>query len=399
LAPGLPRLSLAAWRRFDSLATATTAPAAFEPSSDNLWARVQQAADSLPERPLRVFTLATQRSFRGTRPALPAAVRWQVVPLSDSSTWLQAAYQVGPDSLRLLLGTSNEAATTFRTATVATPPSSGALRVAGFSSLRYEARSDGAVLRLANSHAVPVQAAAFRLAIYHDAAHAHDASYLRAALRAASLGLPTPPLLTVSTTPPTESRQLDWLFWLSDAPVPAAWQAQVKQGLHLWREASVAGIPTTATLAYQSAQPIRLLRRDTLGSSRSSTTLWADGLGQPVLTRVAQGQGATYHLHTRLHPAWSELGSSAELPTLLLPLLQPEASAVADLPQDRRTLAPSQVFAASQTAALAPTRTTIAHEPTTNNLRAWAVALAALLFGLERWLARRRVAPISSATV
>jgi len=401
LASGLPRLSVAQWRRFDSLATATNAPSAFKPSPDNLWSRVQQAAESLPDRPLRVFTLASQRAFQGTRPVLPTTIRWQTVPSLDSSSWLQAAYKLPTaDSLRLVVGSSNEAATTFRTMVVAVPAASGReIRVASLPLLRYEARSSGqAVLRLESGEIVPVQTTALHLAIYHDAAHTQDAKYLRAALRAASLGLPTAPLVTVSTTPPTGGQHLDWLFWLSDAPLPAVWPGRVSQGLHLWQEAPAASIATEATLAQPSAQPIRLLRRDTLAALQVGAALWTDGLGQPVLTCAARGQGASYRLHTRLHPTWSELGSSPELPTLLLNVLQPEPLTSADSTHDRRSLAASQIVAPSQTAAVL-TRTATTNRPSQSDLRPWIVVLAALLFGLERWLARRRLVSSPSATV
>jgi len=399
LAPSLPMLSATQWRHFDSLATTVNTLRSFEPSSDNLWARVQQAADSLPERPLRVFTFASQHSFQGTRPALPAAVRWQTVPQpnSDAQPWLQAAYKLSADSLRLLLGTSNEAATTFRTVAVRVPAAGEELRVAGLPTLRYEARSGGqAVLRPVSGRAVPVQTAALRIAIYHDAAHAQDAKYLRAALRAASLGLPAAPALTVSTTAPTSGQQLDWLFWLSEAPVPAAWQKSVAAGLQLWQEASAPGIATEAMLAQQaSLQPIRLLRRDTLTAS-AGTALWSDGLGQSVLTRAAEGKGARYHLHTRFHPAWSELGSNAELPALLLPLLQPDPLQAGPITNDRRTLAPTQVFT-TQHLAPSPTHST-ANRPRQSDLRPWVILLAALLFGLERLLVRRRAAALATTS-
>jgi hypothetical protein len=400
LAPRLPLISPAAWRRFDSLATATSGPSTFEPAPDNLWARVQQAADSLPERPLRVFTLATQHRFQGTRPALPATVRWQTVPAPDSSGWLQAAHQTSAtDSLRLLVGASNEAATTFRTVALAPAAAvGGALRVAGLPPLRYEPRLNGpALIRPATGAAVPVRNTALRLAIYYDGSHAQDAQYLRAALRAASLGLPLAPLLTISTTPPSTNQPLDWLFWLSDTPLPAAWQARVRQGLHLWQEAPSPGFPTEATLA--SASPVRLLRRDTLRTPESGSTLWADGLGRPVLSRLVQGQGAGYQLHTRLHPAWSELASSAELPGLLLPLLQPEQLTLADSRHDQRSLDATQIVAGRQAVAPSRAQTTTRDPLPSTNLRPWVVVLAALLFGLERWLARRRLALSSSATV
>lgn len=393
LAPGLRHLSSAAWRRLDSLAATQTGPGRAGPDAlpaDNLWARVAQAADSLPGRPLRVFTPPGQRWFAGNRPPLPARVTWQTVPVADSGRWLQAVTQVR-DSLHLVLGQGDEAATWFRTVRLAVPRAATAsLTVPGLPPVQYRRDAAGrAGLRVApdtTTHAVMTTPVA--LYIYHDAAHAADARYLAAALRAAGLGLGLPPRLTVAPVPPPAAAPLTWLFWLSAAPVPAHWQQRVPQGMQLWQDAPAPGVATlvTLTLPDPAAAPIRLLRRDTL-ATKNDVPLWTDGFGRPVLTSRAQGRGLVYHLHTRLHPAWSELTDRAELPALLLPLLQGRPAAAR---ADYRSLASRQIQVAADPAtpprAAAPV---VAERGNVADLRPWLVLLIGLLFGLERWLARR----------
>ncbi|QNP53523.1 hypothetical protein H9L05_08150 [Hymenobacter qilianensis] len=143
---------------------------------------------------------------------------------------------------------------------------------------------------------------------------------------------------------------------------------------------------------------IPVLRRDTAAILPPSTAVWTDGSGQAVMSRRTEGRGQVYTLHTRLNPAWSGLPDSPELPALLLELLQPSAPTLDLARNDQRVIAPSQVQAAiqrsSDSSENAPRKAVRPAPDTFTDLRAWAVLAAALLFGLERLLARRR--PISS---
>ncbi|RZK61829.1 MAG: hypothetical protein EOO59_04100, partial [Hymenobacter sp.] len=257
LSRGLPLVSAAAWRadslgqRPDSLSLDD------EPTTAGFyWARIGQAADTFAGQPLRVLTPATLRGAEGTHPRLPANVTWQPVPLAAESTWLQAAAST-PDSLRLLLGYSTERQTTFRTVRVARPGAGQRVVGAGIS-LRYDLAKNGSpqLQPLAAAPAdsgratpaVPVQPAVLRVWIHATPAYAADARYLRAALRAASLGLPGALALTVAPTLPDTAAAPDWLFWLAAEPVPAAWRGRVRRGLHLWQSAAGPGVADTTGL-------------------------------------------------------------------------------------------------------------------------------------------------------
>jgi hypothetical protein len=399
LATGLPAITPAEWQA-DSLGR----PSAGRGLAGNslYWSRIQQATDSFPGQPLHVVTPAALRGLGGAHPHLSASLTWQTIPPRTATTWLQAA--ASADSLRLLLGRSDEKQTTFRAVRVARPQPGTTLTVAGLPPLRYELSQGRSQLRplptAADSGpaapAVPVQAGPLRGWLYAPAAAAAEARYLRAALRAAAAGLAVPLALTVSPTPPDTALALNWLFWLGDGPVPAAWRRRVPHGLHLWQEATVAGVADTATLATAEtagAAPIRLTRRGRQPGPAGSQPRWADGRGRAVLTELRQGQGISYQLATQLNPAWSTLADSPALPALFLDLLAAEPELGIDsalTAHDQRRLDPTQLPARPTRLAASQQALPVAYHFL--DLRPWLLLLGALLFGLERWLAQRRTA-------
>ena len=287
---GFPRLPAPTWARLDSVPGA--ADSLLPAPAENLWARAQQAADSFPKRPLRVFTTARLAAFAGARPALPTRLRWQLVPTADSARWLQAAALVGADSLRLLVGRSTEEQTGFQTITMKKPLANQIAPVAGLPALRYLATDSGAVLQSAGREAVAVRAAPVRVWLRADAGHATEARYWRAAVQAASIGFAAPLRLTSSA-----DAAPDILLWLTDAPVPARQRQRVAQGMQLWRTGTGAGRAVVSQLTPPAAAPVSLLRLDTVRTA-AAELLWTNAAGRAVLTRQAAGRGAEYRLHT-----------------------------------------------------------------------------------------------------
>jgi hypothetical protein len=302
----------------------------------------------------------------------------------------------------LLLGHSTERQTTFRTVAVARPAAGQKLIGQSLPPLRYETPSNGQpqVQPLPATPAdsgqalaaVPVRPAALRVWVYTTPAYAEDARYLRAALRAASAGLPGPLALTVAPTLPDPASAPDWLFWLSAAPVPEAWRGRVSQGLHLWQTAAGPGVADTTALAaltLDEAAPVNIWQRANQPVSAAAEPLWTDGQGRTVLGRRAQGQGAFYQCTTRLNPTWSELPDSPALPALLLSVLRPDPTGpeLARLSaHDQRRLDPAQLPTPAAKVAGPPAPTAFR----LLDLRPWVVLAAGLLLALERWLARRR---------
>ncbi|WBA41363.1 BatA domain-containing protein [Hymenobacter canadensis] len=399
-APNFRPISATAWQQPDSLALLRPTAGGLP---DDYWLRARQAADSFPGRPLRVLSGAALPHFRGARPALPARITWQTVPLPDSSIWLAQAGQLSTDSLRLLVGSSQEEGTTFRMVRLARPRSSGSLAVAGLPGLRYQAGSP-ARLQQAGQPAVPVQTEPLRVVLYADGRHAAAARYLRAALQAVAPGLARPLEIRTMTPAADLSTSPDWLFWLSDQPVPAAWLARARQGGHLWQETAAAGASVAtrlhlAGLLPDAAAPVDVLQLDTSRTPTNQTVIWQTGTGQPVLLREAAGRGSRYLLRTRLQPAWTSLPETAALPTLLLHLLRTESTdaplfAARPALAERRQLDARQLGAEPwQPVSRLPAQGKLQlPPPLLVDVRAWVVLAALLLFALERGLAYRRAA-------
>jgi hypothetical protein len=397
LGQGLPLVSAAAWRA-DSLGQPL--PMADSVGADNAafyWPRIQMAADTFAGQPLYVLTSARLAAMQGSHRPLPSNVTWQTLPLPTETTWLQAAAGTA-DSLYLLLGHSTERQTTFNTTRVTRPQMGQALAIPGKLALRYQlnANSIQPISTPADSGhiqpAVPVQRAALRVWVYAPPAYAAEARYLRAALRAASAGLPGPLALTVAATLPSSPAATDWLFWLPATPVPAAWRAQVLRGLHLWQAPAGLGTPDTTLLVAPEVDPelpVTSWRRAALAAPAGTETLWADAQGRPLLTRRALGQGTMYQAATHINPTWNTLADNPALPALLLDILQP-APAGAELARfqahDQRRLDVGQLPIVKRGAS----STTVPPAFRLLDLRPWLVLLAGLLLALERWLASRR---------
>ncbi|QIX61710.1 hypothetical protein HER32_11185 [Hymenobacter sp. BT18] len=382
LRAGFPLVAPAAWARLDS---GLTVVAELPRQPENTWMRVQQAVDSFPNRPLRVFTSATRGQFQGRRPLLPPQVQWQLVPVADSSTWLQSAYQPRPDSLYLVLGRSTDEQVTFRPLRLAFP-ASGTLRVPGLGAWRRQPYQGGAYL-LSATDTVLIRQRPIRAWLRADAAFGEDARFLRAALRAAAIGLTAPLQLTVSGQDPPAAMELDWLFWLSTAPLPRA------QAVQTWQFPTDAGRAVTGRFQpFPDAPEISFTRVSRVSAASTQQVLWADGAARPLLTVEQQGHQQHYRCYTRLHASWSTLGNTPELPELLLPLLQQPSSV--PLRYDRRLLPSSQISVVDSTP------TTVRELPASAHyldLRPWLAVAAAFLLGLERWLSSRQAATSQSS--
>lgn len=356
-----------------------------------LWSAVRQAADSLPNRPLVVLAPLTLDAFAGTRPALPAAIRWVPLPTPDSAAWPVAAWRPRPDSLVLLLAAGSESGVSFRRVRRPWPTSGGPITGLGPGvEVAFDAaRSQFTTARGPSARQVlPLLTRPIRLAVSYDAAHAASARVLGAALRAAGSVLPLAPRLTISSAVPTPSDSLNWLFWLREAPVPAEWSGRVAAGLRLWQEAPGQGAAVAGSFGIPgNAAPIQVRRLDTTGQ-KTALAAWPLATGELLLSARTSGAGTWYRLHTRLDPAWSELADSPELPALLLPLLLP-ASAPTSSPDPRpMPIRQLQGQTVAATAAVGPAPATPGR-----NLAPWAAAAAGVLFALERLLAARRLSP------
>lgn len=372
----------------------TTGPAPARLTTDtvlvaapNLWNTVQLAADSLPGRPLVVVAPLSVAAFRGTRPALPAAVRWLPLPPPDSSSWPVAAWRTGSDSLMVLVASGSEAAVSYQRIRVRQPAANQPLGGNwGGAEIRLTKPTELLVTEHGRRRTLPLLRRAPRWHLSHDAAHAASARVLAAALRAVAPTLPLRPRLVVSTSEVLPPDSLDWLFWLHDAPLPARWATNPT--VRIWQEAEAATKPFATEFQPAASPETSLIFRLDTASGAGAVPVWTTAAARPLLSLRPPGR---YRLHTRLATPWSTLADSPELPALLLPLLLPPAPA--GFQPDSRQLALRQLRGPVATAAQGPAPTA-PRRP----LAPWLVLAAGLLFGLERLLATRRNRSVQAAT-
>jgi hypothetical protein len=387
---GFPLVPAAAWLRPDSAYPASPKP---QPV-DNLWARLQQATDSFPQGRLWAFTSARLRNFQGARPALSRRLVWTALPLDDSTTWVQAAFRPLATTLTLLLGHSAEDRTTFRTIT--RPVSSQPIAVPGLGNWQYQASADRTLL-VSPTDTLPVQTDAWRVWVREAPAYAEEVRHVRAALRVAALGVAMPLQLVVSAEAPPAAQPLDWVFWLTDAPLPAQLKTRMATGLNVWQVATGPGKAVATHFApFPEGPVVSVQRRGEAVAMSRALTLWADATGLPLLTYIPAQKGGHYQLHTRFQAGWSELGETAELPALLLPVLYPKPALHAA--HDFRTLPPSLLQRFEDTA---PATQTIAKSPVELDLRVWWILAAGILWAIELLVASRhsRVSAVNTSAV
>ena len=223
--------------------------------------------------------------------------------------------------------------------------------------------------------------------ILHAPDRAEDARYVSAALHALSQAGPRPLTVTVTPLPAAASPTpvADWTFWLADQPVPTALAAHAA---NLLSDAPADAATNSAPgwIIPQpgvSGPPVRLWRRALF---IEGSPVWTDETGAPLLTLAHGGHGAHWRFGSRFHPAWNDLPLGPALPASLRGLLagpfHPPVAATNPSLADPSQCLPSDRPATVAAPLLAP--------PEVQDDPSFLWKLAALLFGLERFLSHRR---------
>ena len=352
-------------------------------SSGNYWGLLPALAERhpQPQDSVWLFTSDQQRHFAGAPAPLQENIQWIPVALEGATKWIQAAFATGSDSIQLTMGHSTRAGTTFsRTRILANVPSTN---IQGLQ-VRLVPQGDSlwAAWGSSDVHRVLVRRQPLQITIAHDKGQ-QEARYLQAAIKAIShyTGIPMA-VQAVPAAAPSAAIPFDWLFWLSGEEVPQAWVQQVEeQGNNLWIQPAAEPTATTAKLT-TAGGAVKLHRLAKTVSSGNNTSVWHSSEGEAVLTRQPMGRGNVYYFRSGFSPAWSQLGQSALLPELLLPMLLPQQAAST---YDARALEEVQLKPIIQ-AVKAPESQKEQQYP----LLPWVVLLAFLLFLAERFITSKR---------
>lgn len=330
-----------------------------------------------------LFTSAGMRHFSGERPAVSFPLTWITLPTGEPTQWLQEAFLTLNDSLEIIIGYSDAQGTRFRKQRTGLPKENTVIRKTGFPDLTFSRQEPSSWVEWKgeNPSRVPVQQSAQHLIIYYQASRTKDVRYLKAALESWLDYSGRKYQMEVTEKTPDPAQPVDWIFWLSDEPVPKSIGLKMAEGLKLFQDGNS---NTTRTLLTQLivpglATPLNLYRQDTL--RKTGQSIWKNNFGQTVVTFSPQGKGGIYYFHSRLHPDWSEIPESPVFPQLIGLLLNPTSARELDL-LDARTLDESQIR---------PVRVSKKMETGPKVVRQTDARpvigfLALLLFGLERWI-------------
>ncbi|MFD2246851.1 BatA domain-containing protein [Pontibacter ruber] len=351
----------------------------------NHWALLPAMAQHYPQPQDSVwlFTSDQQRHFKGAPTAMQQNIIWIPVALEATTTWLQAAIKIGPDSIQFILGNSTREGTTFSRIRSAFSDQAQSINVGAGRQVRLQQQGDSLWVHMQkDEQKVFVRNKPLRVSIVSGKAQQADVKYLQAAIQAISnyTGIPiTMKPVAITASPDTAAA---WLFWLSSEELPQTWKQQVQQqGTRVWLQKAEKPATTTAHFASAGGN-IKLRQLSKIIASDRYTSLWLTSSGEPLLTKQPLGKGAIYHFRSGFSPRWSQLGQSAQLPELLLPLLLPQAAASV---YDVRALDEEQLKPTVKTL-----QESIKQESQQSHLIPWLVLAAFILFLAERLIATKR---------
>ncbi len=367
-------------------------------TEENLWSLLREVDRLAPQTPLWIFSPNRLTSVRGERPALQPTVNWHAVPSTQRNRWIQEARLTPNDSLFVVIGASDAEQIVLARYDLKAPAQRMILSNPDMPVLEaippHQKRMYA--LRLVEQDTNPADnhfeilpdSDRVTVAILHDSQRRDDARYVQSALEAVaefnrmSIDIKMCPIRGNEQS----SMSFDVAFWLSEQPLSEAWHERITQGLILISDAG--GMPYEQSESWMvmsdvSLENIPRLRRR-VAPIRQGLSLWTDGFGEPLLECERRGKGWHYRFYSRFHPAWNDLVLSPVFPEWALSLLQRDNSIAPG--SDQRRISAAQLLPAQKTVARASLPDAASHPL---HIPFW--ILAAILFGLERWMAERKL--------
>ena len=171
-----------------------------------------------------------------------------------------------------------------------------------------------------------------------------DSRYLKAAFDAIREFSKINIRLSVTNESSTIKEKQDWLFRLSDEPLP---HEENNKNVLVYERGTMRNSTSWIRIADDMAfSPVELYKTIFTGNAEndSMTTIWQDGFGHPVLSLEKKKATAYFHFYSRFNPDWNGLVWSHSFPDLLLALLKREEIKTAfRTSQDKRIIDAKQL--------------------------------------------------------
>ncbi|MDB5263088.1 MAG: hypothetical protein JWQ14_2369 [Adhaeribacter sp.] len=305
-------------------------------SNINYWALAKAVNHHFPRAQEHLILTDNQLGhFAGKRPVSSHSSRWLTIPLNRTdSLFVQEAFQYHPDSLKVVIGQRNTGGVRFANFSFPIAATGQTLTPAGLPPLVYARKPNQEFISFQNSpEQVPVRKTRINISLFYDKDRQQDSKYLRAALAAVSDYAGRPINLTqISVARKINFKDTNWLFWLSDQPLPATIQKEINKGLVIFKDAPATQKFGAANYITMAQLPVNIpLSQQVLMVQKAGSSVWQNNFGELVLAYKAIGKGGLYTFSSRFNGQWNNLPESSFFPELLSNLILPETKIRRDL--------------------------------------------------------------------
>ena len=278
------------------------------------WTLLQELNEQVPaELPVYLFTNNQLKRFHGTRPEISMNLNWSTYTSGDTmANKLASAYKTSADSLRIISVNSKPTATVYYYE-----------NITGNGNNKYKLmHSDGKIFisSISDTAKLEIDTSKLNITIYTDQ-FTNDANYLKAAFEAIRQYTQRTINITNIGNVADIKPGTNWLFWLSEKPLPAQplparifiYEKGKEQLTNSW-------IATRDNLAVNN-EPISLSRTIRKASSANGfQTVWKDGFGNTLLG-LERTENLIYHFYSRFNPEWNNLAWSPQFVEMIFDLL------------------------------------------------------------------------------
>lgn len=282
-------------------------------NSKSYWSLVKQLDKKLPQGfSVYLFTGNRLNRFAGPRPEVSIAVKWETFTGKDSiNTFISKAYTISTDSVAVIMGETNPSTTVYTQTSIA-------INKPRQKDIALQVINGNLAVQYKNHAPVLIDTATLNITIFSDN-YVNDARYVQSALQSIQQVSKKKIKLSVTNRSAAIAENQDWLFWLSDQPIPRSVNATAV----LTYEKGNA-IPVHSWLRADNSTSIQVpLYKRTTYRQDDAAYIWHDGFGKPVLTKETNNNQLLYRFYSHFDPSWNELAWSTSFPQMIYGLIEP----------------------------------------------------------------------------
>lgn len=330
---------------------------------------------SLSGMPVYLFTGNRLNRFTGDRPYVGISVKWKTFTHTDSvQRFIADAYLGSNDSIILSIGETHPFATSFHQQVIATDQPRQ-------NDFVLNVQNGNLSVSYGNGESIPVDTGKWKITIFANT-YVNDLRYVQAAIQSIKQIKKKRIDLTLARTTAQIPAKQDWLFWLSDLPLPANIDAL---SVYMYQSGKNLPIRSNIVTHESGTDPASALYQRLPYTKTKSTTIWKDGTGLPLLTKENGQAQQYYHFYSHFDPSWNDLPWSPSFPQMIFNLMDTVSQKQIEI-NDRRVIDETQLILSSS--GTANTHLPVANVTNTNAQKILWIMIF-LIFCIERFFSYR----------